>query len=78
MFAVSERKLIAKVSVTNNLRQRKIVRGNQAFNCIRLKSCWTILTVEHVFFLMRGPHAGSFKRIIMKTCPCNIQRFFKL
>ena len=25
-----ERKLISKVSVTNNLHQRKIVRGNQA------------------------------------------------
>ena len=30
IFAVCERKLIAKVSVTNNLRQRKIVRGNQS------------------------------------------------
>ena len=30
IFAVCEHKLIAKVSVTNNLRQRNIVRGNQA------------------------------------------------
>ena len=30
IFAVCERKLIAKVSVTNDLRQRKIVRGHLA------------------------------------------------
>ena len=30
IFVVRERKLIVKVSVANNLSQRKIVRGNQA------------------------------------------------
>ena len=32
IFVVCERKLIAKVSVTNNLRQRKNTRGRQALS----------------------------------------------
>ena len=44
-----ERKLIAKVSVTNNLRQRNIVRGNQALTWIDIfTKSLTPLNFEHV------------------------------
>ena len=35
--AVCERKLVAKFSVTNNLRQRKTVRGNLALLCVAMQ-----------------------------------------
>ena len=46
IFAVRERKLIAKVSVTNNIRQRKVVRGNTNSNNIVAWACCLLLYLQ--------------------------------